>query len=87
MAKAGNTLLITAVVLLFAVLVLSRLYPVSEGFQAKKEDLCAVLKKGKSDIQTQMDQANSLMSSANEQLQKIKDSLDEVSKLTTSFEC
>lgn len=87
MAKSANTLLITAVVLLFVVLVLSRLYPLREGFQAKKEDLCAVLKKGRSDIQAQMDQANSLMTSANEQLGKIKDSLEEVSKLTTSFEC
>lgn len=87
MAKATNTLLVTAIILLFVVLLLSRLYPISEGFQANKEDLCSVLIKGKSDIEAQMDQANSLMTSASEQLDKIKESLEEVSKLTTSFEC
>ncbi len=88
MAK-GKMLILSAVALLLVVLVLSRLYPLSEGFQttANKADLCAVLTKGKADIEAQMDEANSLMTNANDQLKKIKDSLEEVSKLTTSFEC
>ena len=82
----GNVLLITSILLLLAVLVLSRLYPI-EGFQASKGDLCGVLTKGKADISTQLDQANSLINDANTQLTKIKASLDDVSKMTTSFSC
>jgi hypothetical protein len=83
----GNTLLITAILLLLAVLILSRLYPFTEGFQAAKGDLCGVLTKGKADISTQLDQANSLINDANAQLTKIKASLDDVSKMATSFSC
>lgn len=83
----GNALLITSILLLLAVLVLSRLYPIGEGFQASRSDVCGVLKKGKDDITTQLDQANSLINDANTQLKKIKDSLDDVSKMTTSFSC
>ena len=82
----GNVLLITSILLLLAVLVLSRLYPI-EGFQASKNDLCGVLSKGKSDISAQLDQANSLINDANSQLTKIKASLDDVSKMSTSFSC
>jgi hypothetical protein len=82
-----NTYIVTATVLLVVALVLSLYSPLMEGFQAKKEDLCAVLKKGKGDISTQLDQANALMTDANAQLAKIKAALDDVSKLTTSFEC
>lgn len=82
-----NTYLITAIVLLFVALLLSLNTPLLEGFQAKKEDLCSVLKKGKGEISTQVDQANALMADANTQLAKIKTALDDVSKLTTSFEC
>ena len=83
----GNALLITSILLLLAVLVLSRLYPVGEGFQASQSDICGILKKGKADITTQLDQANSLINDANTQLAKIKTSLDDVSKMTTSFSC
>ena len=83
----GNALLITSILLLLAVLVLSRLYPIGEGFQASKNDLCGVLTKGKADISTQLDQANSLINDANTQLTKIKASLDDVSKMATSFSC
>jgi hypothetical protein len=82
-----NTYLITASVLLVVALLISMYSPLLEGFQAKKEDLCSVLKKGRSDISTQVDQANALMTDANSQLAKIKAALDDVSKLATSFEC
>ncbi len=82
-----NTYIITATIILFVALFLSLYNPLFEGFQAKKEDLCSVLKKGQSDISTQVDQANALMTDANAQLAKIKAALDDVSKLTTSFEC
>ena len=82
-----NTYVITATVLLVVALLISMYSPLMEGFQAKKEDLCSVLKKGKSEISTQVDQANALMTDANSQLAKIKAALDDVSKLTTSFEC
>jgi len=82
----GNTLLITSILLLLAVLVLSRLYPV-EGFQASKSDLCGILTQGKADISSQLDQANTLINDANSQLTKIKASLDDVSRMATSFSC
>ena len=85
--KENATLIITAVALLFAVLLLSRMYPLHEGFQAKKEDVCNVLKKGRTDIGSQLDQANALMTDANAQLTKIKASLDDVTKLSQSFDC
>jgi hypothetical protein len=86
----NNALVITAVLLLLAVLVISRLYPFAEGFQtapSSQRDVCGVLAKGKSDISTQLDQANSLINDANSQLVKIKASLDDVTKLSTSFSC
>jgi len=83
----ANILVITAILLLLAVLVLSRLYPLGEGFQTSKNDICGILKKGEGDIKTQLDQANTLINDANTQLAKIKSSLDDVSKMTTSFSC
>ncbi len=76
-----------AILLLVVALLLSLSSPLLEGFQAKKEDLCSVLKKGRADISTQVDQANALMTDANAQLAKIRSALEDVSKLATSFEC
>lgn len=89
----NNVLVITAVVLLFVALVISRLYAegftqrFTEGFQATQVDVCGVLSKGKTDISTQLDQANSLINDANTQLTKIKAALDDVTKLSASFSC
>lgn len=82
-----NVYLGTAVALLLVALILSFQTPLLEGFQAKKEDLCSVLRKGRTDISTQVDQANALMTDANAQLAKIRTSLEDVTKLATSFEC
>jgi hypothetical protein len=85
--KGNTSFVVTAIVLLFAVLLISRMYPLREGFQTKKEDVCNVLKKGRTDINSQLDQANALMTDANSQLAKIKASLDDVTKLSQSFDC
>lgn len=87
MAKANTKLIITAIVVLFVILIISRMYPIHEGFQTKKEDVCNVLKKGRTDINSQLDQANALITDANAQLSKIKTSLDDVTKLSSSFDC
>ena len=60
---------------------------IHEGFQTNKEDVCNIVKKGKADISSQLDQASALMTDANDQLAKIKSSLDDVSNLTSSFDC
>jgi peptidoglycan hydrolase CwlO-like protein len=85
MRKGNLTLVIIAVILLFVALIFSRTS--TEGFQTKKEDLCVIVKKGKTDIGAQLDQAKAQVNDANSQLQKIESSLDDVTKLSSSFDC
>ena len=83
----GTTIIVTAIALLLLALVISRFYPLSEGFQASKADLCATLKKGKADIQTQLDQANATIADATAQITKIQASLNEITTMSSSFSC
>ena len=83
----GTSIIVTAITLLLLALVVSRFYPLSEGFQASKDDLCATLKKGKADIQTQLDQANATIADATAQITKIQASLNEITTMSSSFSC
>ena len=89
MVRANIGLLMTAVLLLFVALIFSRLFGFStqEGFQATTADICGVLSKGKTDVSSQLDQANSLVNDANKQLEKIKSSLDDITKMSSSVSC
>lgn len=83
----GNTIIVTAIALLLLALVVSRFYPLSEGFQSSKADICATLKKGRAEIQTQLDQANATIADATAQIAKIQASLNEITTMSSSFSC
>jgi len=82
-----NSLIITAVLLLLLALVLSRLFPMAEGFEATQTDICETIKKNKSDISAQLDQANASVTDANAQIAKIQASLADITAMSTSFSC
>jgi outer membrane lipoprotein-sorting protein len=82
-----NSLIATAVVLLILALVLSRLFPLAEGFEATQADICATIKKNKADISSQLDQANASVTDANAQIAKIQASLADITAMSTSFSC
>lgn len=80
-------LIITAILLLLVALILSRLFPLSEGFEATQADLCDTLKKNKADIQTQLDHANASITDANAQIVKIQSALNDISEMSSSYSC
>jgi len=82
-----NSLIVSAVLLLILALVLSRLFPLSEGFEATQTDICTTIRKNRSDISTQLDQANANVTDANAQIAKIQASLADITAMSTSFSC
>jgi peptidoglycan hydrolase CwlO-like protein len=82
-----DSLILTAIILLAFALILSRLFPVSEGFQATQADLCETIKKNKSDIQTQLDTANASVTDAQVQITKIQNALNDLTGMASSFSC